>query len=170
MPETLVQTDSEPVSPSIEAGDRAAATGEWVQAIAIWERLLDTPDRKAANAANQRLRWFLDESTTEASVRGFDPERRFDRRRLLLASLVCAVAGTALVFVGQGQTGTARNLLAALAWVLYIATATLVVTYAFASGRFPQRDRSGLTESELHRARAIASSLSSCAGRPVRHP
>jgi hypothetical protein len=169
MPETLIQTESEPVSSSIEAGDRAAATGDWVQAIAIWERLLDTPDRKAAN---RRLRWFLDESTTEASVRGFDPERRFDRRRLLLASLVCAVAGTALVFVGQGQSGTARNLLAALAWVLYIATATLVVTYEFASGPSLQRDRDrpGLTESELHRARAIASSLSSSTGRPVRHP
>lgn len=167
MSETLAQTESEPVSPSIGAGNRAAATGDWVQAIAIWERLLDTPDRQAAN---QRLHWFLDESTTEASIWGFDPERQFDRRRLLLASLVCAVAGTALVFVGQGQSGTARNLIAALAWVLYIATATLVVRYAFASGASPHREMPGLTESELHRAREIASSLSSCAGRPLRHP
>lgn len=167
MSRTLAHTESEPVSPSIEAGDRAAATGNWVQAIAIWERLLDTPDRKAAN---HRLGWFLDESTTEASVTGFDPGRRFESRRLLLASLVCAVAGTALVFVGQGQSGTARNLLAALAWVLYIATATLVVRYAFASGASPHREIPGFTESELHRARAIASSLSSGAGRPLRHP
>lgn len=169
MSETLAQTELDPVSPSIEAGDRAAATGEWVQAIAIWERLLASPHRLAAN---ERIRWFLDESTTEASVRGFDPERRFDRRRLLLASLVCAMAGTVCVFIGQEQLGAARNVLAALAWVLYVTTATLVVTYAFASGPslHRDRDRPGLTESELLRAREIASSLSSTTGHPVRHP
>lgn len=167
MSDTLAKPESKPASPSIEAGDRAAATGEWVQALATWERLLDTPDRKAAS---QRIRWFIDENTKNASARRSDPELRFDRRRLLLAGLVCAVAGTACVFLGQGQSGTARNLLAAFAWVLYVATATLVVTYAFASGASPHREMPGLTESELHRARDIASSLSSCAGRPVRQP
>lgn len=167
MSDTLAEPESKPASPSIEAGDRAAAAGEWVQALATWERLLDTPDRKAAS---QRIRWFLDETTKHASARRFDPELRFDRRRLLLAGLVCAVAGTACVFLGQGQSGTARNLLAAFAWVLYLATATLVVAYAFASGPPSQHDRPGPTGSELHRAREIASSLSSCAGRPVRQP
>ncbi len=167
MPETLVRMELEPVSPSIEAGDHAAASGEWVTAIAIWERLLVSPDRVAAN---QRICWFLDETMTGAHVREHHATRRLHRRRLLLVSLGCALIGTVCVFLGKEQLGAARNVLATMAWILYVASATLVVTYAFASGRSPQRDRSGLTESELHRARAIASSLSSGAGRHAQHP
>ncbi len=165
MPGTLTKTDLVNGTSSIAAGDSAAASGEWVEAVAIWARLLDTSDHVAAS---QRIRWFLSETATDArdarDARDAGAMCRAGRRRLLLVSVGCAVIGTACVFLGQDQTGLARSILAGLAWALYTATATLVVAYAFASGLPRRRETPALIASDLHRAHELARGLSSSEG------
>lgn len=161
----MPSTTPQPVALTIEASDEAAARGEWVEAVAMWERLLESPDRLAAT---RRIRWFLAENVSGATGARSVSMRRRNRRRLLLASVIGALAGTTCVFLGQEQAGSARIVLSAAAWVLYIATAVLVVAYAFASGHSPEPAKTDvdLDESELHRAREIASRLSSVEGQP----
>lgn len=153
MPGALAQSGIQSAMPSIEVADGAAAKGEWALAIAIWERLLDSPDHLAAT---RRIRWFLDESPDDDVRAGSGQKRGSTRKRMLLASLACTAIGTACVFLGQGTSGSNRILLATLAWVLYLATATLVVAYAFASGSSPATATSSLSAAELRRARQLA--------------
>lgn len=135
---------------AIEAGDAAAGRGDWVLAVSVWERLLETPDQPAAR---QRIRWFL------AEAEGYPPNRS-NRRRALAAGVAFAIVGTACVFLGQAQTGVTRNVLSAIAWLLYIASAAMAVTFAFTSAASPTR-ASDVTADDLHLARATAARLQS---------
>jgi len=139
-------------------GDEFARAGEWAQAVAAWNRALDAGDRQAAT---QRLRWFLDETDGPgAGTAARAAPQRAGRVRLLLAVAGGAIVGTVCVFLGQDQTGSARNVLAAVAWLAYIAAAALAVTYAFASGRRVRSTDAGLTAAELCRARDLAAVIS----------
>lgn len=155
-------TESSAVSSLIEAGDKAAADGEWVQAIALWEQVLDSPQRHVATG---RIRWML-ANTGDAPADHVDEIGHGNSRvRLLAAAVACAAVGTACVFLGQHQTGAMRNVLASAAWALYIVTAALVVAYAF--GRRPSREAStppDLTDVELGNARQVAARLSPGSG------
>lgn len=135
--------------PPIEEGDAAARSGDWPTAIDVWRQHLDRPSR---DEAASRIRWFLAEAGASTAA-----PRGAPGWRLLLVSLVCGLAGTALVLVGENYTGTTRNVLAALAWVLYIASATLAVTWAFRAGRTSRPTR--LTEDEVHDAISLAAAL-----------
>ncbi len=152
-------TDDSPkplASDSIAAGDAAAAIGEWAEAVTNWERALGTPDRAAAS---QRLRWFLAENGGgTANMR--ERRTRGTRGRFLAVAVGCALLGTACVFLGQGQSGTVRNVLAGVAWALYIAAATLVVTYAFTGGDSASRIEN-VSESDVREAFAMAERLAS---------
>lgn len=166
MPTVLAHTESRPASPSIEAADQAAAMGEWTRAIAIWEQLIDSPD---CLAATRRIRWFLDESSEGHAPARIDTKLGPTRKPLLLAGFVCALAGTACVFAGQETSGASRVVLASLAWILYIATATLVVAYAFASGSSLPTKFPSLTGTELQRARQLAARQTASDGRRALH-
>jgi len=167
MPSALAQPSIEPTAPSIEVANEAAAEGEWTQAIAMWEQLLDTPDRLAAT---QRIRWFLDTSTQGGTSARIGVKRRSTRNRMLIASLACALIGTACVFLGQETYGTVRLILAVIAWVLYITTAIFVVAYAYASGSSLSTVSSSLSSAELHRARRLATLQSATDGPRVPGP
>jgi len=153
MPSARAQPKIQLLSPSIGAADEAAANGNWTQAIAIWERLLDTPDRLAAT---RRIRWFLETSTESGTSSRIEVKRRSTRKWMLLASLACAFIGTACVFLGHETSGKVRLSLAVIAWVLYIATAIMVVAYAYASGSSPSTVTASLSTAELHRVRQLA--------------
>lgn len=157
----MIDHASDPPGPllagvSIADGDAAAARSDWIVALEIWSRLLDTADRPAAR---QRIRWFLAEagnSDWPAPTR-----ERVDRGRLLVVALGCAVVGTACVFLGQSQSGAARNALSAITWVVYIASAAMVVAYAFSGADVPRRTDDDLTETELLGAHDVAERLES---------
>ncbi len=137
---------------AIEAGDAAAARGDWVLAISVWERLVDSPHHAAAS---ERIRWFVDETA------GGDVSRpRFSRGRMMTAGVVLAIIGTACVFLGQSQSGSTRNALSAIAWTFYIVSATLVVAYAFHGGKSPG-PTGDVTHTDLTRARAASERLDS---------
>lgn len=142
----------DPVSSTISDGDDAAKAGNWSQAVAIWERHLesDHPD-----AAVQRLRWFLQ----EASGTRNQPRRYANAPVTLLVALGCGLIGTASVLIAEGQSGSVATLLAAVAWLLYITSATLAVAYAFIVGRTPAQGETPLSPAEVERARRLASSL-----------
>lgn len=142
----------------IEVGDQAAAAGDWVEAIAAWERLLDTDE---GPGATQRIRWFLAEAAPNGAVRSRTRPDRDHRRWLLPLAVVSGVAGTACVFAAQEVPGSAGIVLAGVAWLLYIAAATLAVASAFGTSRSPAPDAIHLQEAELLQARELASCLSS---------
>lgn len=148
----------------LETGDQAATAGNWVQAIAVWEQVLVTDE---GPDATRRIRWFLAEASPREPVRENPWHRRVTR---LIVAIGCAVAGTACVLAGQEVTGSARIVLAATAWVFYIAAATLSVAYAFGAGNHSScSDASRLEARELRRAHDLARELcpSSSADRAV---
>ncbi|MBA2470216.1 MAG: hypothetical protein H0V37_12490 [Chloroflexia bacterium] len=142
----------------LEAGDQAATAGDWVEAITVWEQLLDTDE---GPDATQRVRWFLAEASPGDMVR----ESPWHRRgTVLIVAIGSAVAGTACVFAAQEVTGFIGIVFAAAAWLFYIAAATLAVAYAFGVGNPSRGNGSRLDPSELRRAHELARELSRSSG------
>lgn len=154
MNETL---DSSPQSElrtvSIAEGDRAAARGDWPDAVGIWHALLESDQREAAT---QRIRWFLGEVESGKTVF----RRRGPGSRLVLAiAFVCGMFATLAVLVAQGVGGTAATALASAAWLLYAVSASLAVVYAWRTGQPTNRRPIDLTSGEIAHAALLAKEL-----------
>jgi hypothetical protein len=151
---TRIQPADVRSSPSIERGDRAAARGDWIQAIREWEEVLATSDRAAAI---HRIRWFMSETGPALSADPIQRRPLRDRGVLLVTAVVCALLGTASVLLGQGEQGALRNMYSAFAWLAYVASAALVVAHAFGDRPIstPLPSDNAAVELEEARRRAI---------------
>ena len=152
--QTSFTATSDTQSPSLELGDRAAADGAWVKAIQVWTSLLDMPAQRSA--AQERLRWFLAEGAAHPGAGTSVVTARLGSGALLLAAVACGLFGTALVLIGENLTGTSRNLLSTGAWLLYIATAALVISYAYRVGKPGVAVAEDLSDADLQHARELA--------------
>ena len=67
--------------------------------------------------------------------------------------------GTALVLFGESESGRTQDILAGLAWFLYILAAVAAVMYAYKVGRAADTSRRLPSERDLSRAVALAASM-----------
>lgn len=144
------------VAPSIAGGDRAARRGDWPLAIGIWQSLLDGNQREAAA---ERIRWFLNETSSGRPETGSVPSHRRMTNLPLAVALGCGLIATALVLIAESASGPSGNFLAAAAWLMYIVSATLVVIHANRSGRSSIRMSGNLSSDDILRARQLADSV-----------
>jgi hypothetical protein len=155
MPNPAIEIQATGAGPTIDDGDLAAASGEWQRAVDIWGKHLTTGERAAAAS---RIRWFLHEASG-AQAPPVASRARQDAVVILLVGIGCSIVGTALVLIGENRTGTAQDVLAAIAWTLYISAAVLAVTYAYKVGRTTESVTPPVAPDELKRAAQIAATL-----------
>lgn len=107
----------------IEAGDQLARSGDWRGAIDHWQAAA-TRSGTRREPVERRLAWLL---------RQVEPPRSPLKSRvirLVIGSAAAALLGTVLVLVAGEPGSTSANLLAAVAWGCFIASATMALIAA----------------------------------------
>lgn len=145
-------SEAEPAPDLVGAGDLAARAGRWSEAIEAWATAVSaTDDTRAAN----RLRWFLQQTAVSGS-NTYTPSRL--RPNPVIVGTMAACLGTACVLVAQGLPSGWRDVLAVLAWVLYVVAAVSGLWYAFIQRRNQSPDEM-VTSAAVERALTVARTL-----------
>lgn len=129
----------------IGIGDELARSGDWRSAIAVWQSAA-ARDATCRESVERRLTWFLEQT------RGSPKPLESRSVRLVIAAAMSGLLGTMLVLAAGEPGSPYSNLLAAVAWVLFIVSATMAVIAA-------RRRQQPELDTMLRRARATADRL-----------
>ncbi len=148
------QTPTSPPAqePALDRGDTCALDAEWPGAVSAWAEALATEDRTRARA---RLTWLVRQDAIETDAR---PNRWWQGP--IAIGFVAVVVGTVLVLVAEEQSQRISNVLAVVAWLLYVIGVGCGLVYAY---RY--RPRRPMSDGELvGAARAVAIAVENGSG------
>lgn len=152
-PRELQTPAMESSASGLDRGDASALAARWREAVSAWEGMLPTADGDRARA---RLSWLADQGT----VSGNSTSDRWWSGPIAVGFGAVVVA-TGLVLVAEHQSQTISNLLATVAWLLYVVGAGCGLLYAY---RHRPRQLATTDTTLVERARAVAIAVENGSG------